>query len=133
MRIEIPKWLWAVIVIEMLPMFLGPLAALTRPEVLGGPGADSIIYAAYFYAARNVAVGIAFLFACYLRSASMLFILIVIRLLTDLVDLPVFLAFDLAESNLRLILIFVFVCYVPAFFGLRFLWRAVQPEVAKAV
>ena len=132
MKAEIPKWLWAVIVIEVLPLFLGPLAAVTRPEVMGGPGADSIIYSAYFYAARNLAVGVAFLLASYLHSASMLFVLVLIRLLTDLVDMPVMLAFEMAQSNLRLIAIFVCLYYVPAVFALRFLWRAMQIEQAEA-
>ena len=38
--------------------------------------------------ARNLAVGIAFLVAIYLKNASMLFILIIVRLITDLIESP---------------------------------------------
>jgi hypothetical protein len=57
-----------------------------------------------------------------LKNASMLFILIIIRLITDLIDAPVFFAFknpDLAG----LIFIFTLFCYLPAIFGLRYLWK----------
>ena len=82
MKIKIPLWLTLVIVLETLPMFIGPYAALTRPGFMGGPEAETINQAAYIYAARNFAVGFAFLIASYLRSAPMLFILIFIRLFT---------------------------------------------------
>ena len=52
----------------------------------------------------------------------MLFVLIFVRLLTDLVDLPTFLAFDLAANRARLIGIFVFLYYLPALLALRYLW-----------
>ena len=43
------------------------------------------------YVARNLAIGLAFLIAIFMRNASMLFILIIVRLITDLIDAPVFL------------------------------------------
>ncbi len=70
----------------------------------------------------NLAVGLAFLMAIYLRNAQMLFILIIIRLITDLIDAPVFYAFK--DPNLiGLIVIFTLCCYLPAIFGLRYLWK----------
>ena len=53
----------------------------------------------------------------------MLFILILIRLLTDLVDGPAFLMFGLASNELRLITIFVIGYYIPALIALRYLWK----------
>ena len=70
-------------------------------------------------------MGLAFLLAIYLRNAHMLFILIIIRLLTDLVDAPAFFVFK--EPNLvGLIIIFTIFCYLPAFFGLRYLWKKME-------
>ena len=67
------------------------------------------------YIARNLAVGLAFLLAIYLRNASMLFILIIIRLATDLVDASLFLTFK--DTNLiGLVFIFSMFCYFPAIF-----------------
>ena len=122
-KIHIPWWLWIIIVLETLPMFLGPVAAITNPQIMGGPAAEAINQATYFYAIRNLAVGIAFLIAVLLRNAAMLFVLILIRLITDLGDLPIFLVFDLAQSPERAIGIFVVLYYIPAFIALRYLWK----------
>lgn len=128
MKTAIPVWLWLVIVLETLPMFIGPYVALTRPVFMGGPEAETINQAAYIYLARNFAVGFAFLIAAYLRNAPMLFILIFIRLFTDLIDLPTVLAFELPSNNARLIGIFVLLYYIPAAFALRYLWGQVKHE-----
>ena len=118
-----PRWLTVIIVIETLPMFLGPIGALGNPAFLGGPDATTVGFAAWLYAARNLAVGIAFVVAYLLRSAPMLFILILIRLLTDLVDGPAFLLFGLASNEIRLMAIFIIGYYIPAMIALRFLWK----------
>jgi len=118
-----PWWLTVIIVIETLPMFLGPIGALSNPAFLGGPDATTVGFAAWLYAARNFAVGIAFVVAYLLRSAPMLFILILIRLLTDLVDGPAFLLFGLATNEIRLMAIFIIGYYIPAMIALRFLWK----------
>ena len=122
-KCQVPWWLTVIIVIETLPMFLGPLFALNNPAFLGGPEATEVGFATWLYTARNFAVGIGFVIAYLLRSAPMLFILILVRLLTDLVDGPAFLIFGLASNELRLIAIFVFGYYIPALVALRFLWK----------
>jgi hypothetical protein len=122
-KCQIPWWLTVIIVIETLPMFLGPIFALNNPMFLGGPEATEVGFAAWLYTARNFAVGIAFIGTYLLRSAPMLFILILIRLLTDLVDGPAFLMFGLASNELRLITIFVIGYYIPALIALRYLWK----------
>lgn len=126
--VRIPAWLWLVIVLETLPMFVGPYLALTRPGVLGGPGVETILFGAYIYTARNLAVGFAFLIASYLRNAPMLFILIFVRLFTDLIDLPTFLAFDRTPNPGRAIGIFVFLYYAPAVVALRYLWHQMKEQ-----
>ena len=125
-----PWWLTVIIVIETLPMFLGPLFALNNPAFLGGPEATAVGFATWLYTARNFAVGIAFVVAYLLRSAPMLFILILIRLLTDLIDGPAFLMFGLASNEVRLIAIFVIVYYIPALIAIRFLWKQMTNSTA---
>ena len=112
---------WFVIILFLLvwPMFVGPYIALNNPSFFVG---SEVSLSSGLYIARNLAVGIAFLIAIFLKNASMLFILIIIRLITDLIDAPVFFAFknpDLAG----LIFIFTLFCYLPAIFGLRYLWK----------
>ena len=126
MKTKLPWWFILIVAIETVPMFLGPLAALTRPGFMGGPEAETINQAAYIYTARNVAVGIALLIALALRSGPMLFILIFVRLITDLIDLPTILNFDLVSNEPRVIAIFVFFYYIPAVFALWWLWQQMR-------
>ena len=107
------------------PMFFGPLIALLNPEFFEGLGDNDLSLGSTLFVARNLSIGLAFLFAIYLRSASMLFILIVVRLITDLIDFPAFQIFR--ESPLfGQIIIFTVLCYLPAFFGLRILWKEIK-------
>jgi hypothetical protein len=124
MKKSLPVWLTVIIVIETLPMFMGPLLALLRPDSF--PGLDQLPdpgFVAWLYAARNFAVGIAFLVAFVLKDRSMLFILILIRLITDLVDLPNLLTGGGVSNTLLIIAIFGLLYYLPAIFALRYLWK----------
>ena len=129
-KCQMPWWLTVIIVIETLPMFLGPLFALNNPAFLGGPEATEVGFATWLYTARNFAVGIAFVVAYLLRSAPMLFILILIRLLTDLVDGPAVLLFGMASNEIRMIAIFVMGYYIPALIALRFFWKQMTSPTA---
>jgi hypothetical protein len=53
----------------------------------------------------------------------MLFILIFIRLFTDVIDLPTFFAFSTSLNMVRVSAIFVFLYYIPALIALRYLWK----------
>ena len=112
---------WFVLILFMLiwPMFVGPYIALNNSAFFLE---SEMTLSSSLYVARNLAVGLAFLFAIFIRNVSMLFILIVIRLITDLIDAPVFLSFK--DPNLiGLIFIFSLFCYLPAILGLRYLWK----------
>ncbi|MEL6520006.1 MAG: hypothetical protein AAFQ66_03525 [Pseudomonadota bacterium] len=122
-KVTIPWWLTIILVLETLPMFLGPVVALMVPGFMGGPEAESINQAAFIYTNRNVAVGLALLIAWVLRNGPMLFVLIFIRLITDLGDLPTVLYYNLVTSAPRTIAIFVCLYYIPAIFALRYLWQ----------
>ncbi|MEL6757807.1 MAG: hypothetical protein AAFP81_15340 [Pseudomonadota bacterium] len=120
---KLPLWLTILIVFETLPMFIGPLIALTRPAMMGGPEAETINQAAFIYAARNFAVGIALIVAFVLKNRPMLFALILVRLITDLIDLPTLIHFGLVSNVVLVISIFVFIYYIPAVIALWYLWR----------
>ena len=92
---------WFLIILFMLiwPMFVGPYIALNNPAFFVE---SEVTLSSSLYIARNLAVGLAFLIAIFMRNTSMLFILIIIRLITDLIDAPVF--FDI--FLLKLLLMF---------------------------
>ena len=112
---------WFVLILFMLiwPMFVGPYIALNNPTFFVG---SEVTLSSSLYIARNLAVGMAFIVAIFMRNASMLFILIIVRLITDLIDAPVFFSFK--DPNLiGLIIIFTICCYLPAILGLCYLWK----------
>ena len=113
-------WWFAIILFMMIwPMFVGPYIAISNPSFF--LETESTLNSG-LYIARNLAVGIAFLVAIYLKNASMLFILIIVRLITDLIDAPLFFNFKNPDL-IGLIFIFTLFCYLPAILGLRYLWK----------
>ena len=124
MKNSIPYWLTIIIIIEALPMFIGPVLAISSPSLMPGFGdVTEPTGPMYLYAIRNLAVGAALLIAFLLKDSSMLFILILVRLITDLLDLPTGLFFDAFPNSLRATLIFVLLYYIPALVALRYLWK----------
>jgi hypothetical protein len=119
-------WLLSFILFLLIsPMFFGPLIAILNPEFFEGAGDKELSLGSTLFVARNLAIGIVFLFAIYMRSAVMLFILILVRLLTDLIDFPVFQIFR-ESPIIGQIIIFSLMCYLPAYFGLRILWKEMK-------
>ena len=106
-KISIPWWLSLIIFMEVWPMFVGPYLALTDPTFFGTPESTTTILGDWIYTARNLAVGVAFIIAYYLKSAPMLFILIFVRLFTDLIDGPAFWLFGDQVSEIAFIVVFL--------------------------
>ena len=122
------KFSWQLSLILFLlisPMFFGPLIALLNPEFFEGLGDNELSLGSTLFVARNLAIGLAFLFAIYLKNASMLFILILVRLIIDLIDFPAFQMFR-ESPIIGQIIIFSLMCYLPAYFGLRILWKEMK-------
>ena len=107
------------------PMFFGPLIALLNPEFFEGLGDNDLSLGSTLFVARNLAIGLAFLFAIYMRNAPMLFILILVRLIIDLIDFPAFQIFR-ESPIIGQIIIFSLMCYLPAYLGLRILWKEMK-------
>jgi len=127
MKQSIPIWLTLIIIIETLPMFIGPFVAIFNPS--GMPGLAKLpepLGFALLYSARNLAVGIAFIIAYILKDKRMLFILILIRLITDLIDLPNFVYHGAFPNPLRLTVLFFCLYYIPAVYALRYLWKQIK-------
>ena len=125
MKISYSWSLSLILFLLISPMFFGPLIAFFNPEFFEGLGDTELSLGSTLFVARNLAIGLAFLFAIYMRSASMLFVLILVRLIIDLIDFPAFQLFR--ESPLiGQVIIFTLMCYLPAFFGLRILWKEMR-------
>ena len=125
MKISYSWSLSLILFLLISPMFFGPLIAIFNPEFFEGLGDTELSLGSTLLVARNLAIGLAFLFAIYMRSASMLFVLILVRLIIDLID---FLAFQIFRESplIGQVIIFTLMCYLPAFFGLRILWKEMR-------
>ena len=125
MKISYSWSLSLILFLLISPMFFGPLIAIFNPEFFEGLGDTELSLGSTLFIARNLAIGLAFLFAIYMRSASMLFVLILVRLIIDLID---FLAFQIFRESplIGQVIIFSLMCYLPAFFGLRILWKEMR-------
>lgn len=127
MKIKVPIWLVIIVVIELLPMFIGPAVAILAPSKMPGFGdVASPTLPIYTYAIRNLAVGLGLLLALILRNPSMLFVMILVRFITDLFDLPVGLMNHAFPNQVRVLLIFFILYYIPAIFALRYLWKQIK-------
>ena len=124
MKKSLPFWLVVVVIIEIIPMFVFPVLAMFVPSAVPGlSGGEKFAFAASIYSARNLAVGIALLVALWLKNEAMLFILILVRLLTDLMDYPTLLFLGDVSRVYVVTSIFFFLCYIPALVALWYLWR----------
>ena len=125
MKISYSWSLSLILFLLISPMFFGPLIAIFNPEFFEGLGDTELSLGSTLFVARNLAIGLAFIFAIYMRSASMLFVLILVRLIIDLID---FLAFQIFRESplIGQVIIFTLMCYLPAFFGLRILWKEMR-------
>ncbi|MDX1735654.1 MAG: hypothetical protein R3228_14870 [Halioglobus sp.] len=133
MQKPLPVWLVVVVIIELLPMFLFPILLLSNPSAAPAlTGGEGLALSTAIYSARNVAVGIALVIALWLRHPAMLFILILVRLVTDLIDYPALIFLGGAENVFLVTAIFVFLFYIPATIALRYLWRQMNENPVSA-
>jgi hypothetical protein len=110
-------------------MFIGPLLAIFNPS--GMPGLAKLpepLGFALIYSAHNLAVGIAFIIAFILKDMRILFIMILIRLITDLIDLPNFVYHGAFSNPVRAAIIFLCLYYILAVYALRYLWKQIKTE-----
>ena len=126
-KISFPWWFSLILFLLVSPMFYGPLIALVNPSFFGGAGETELNLGITLFIARNLAIGLAFLFAIYIKNGPMLFVLILVRLITDLIDAPAFQIFREPPLVCQII-IFTLLCYLPAFCGLLFLWKEMRND-----
>ena len=121
-QISYPWWFSLILFLLVSPMFYGPLIAFLNPSFFGGEGSIELNLGSTLFVARNLAIGLVFLFAIYIKNGPMLFALILVRLITDLIDFPAFQIYR-EPPLMGQIIIFTMLCYLPAIYGLRFLWK----------
>ncbi len=124
----LPRWIWIYAIVVMIIMNLGlAVVLLVSPRALPPELSGSLVFGGPFgllglLVARYLATALATAFALYRRSASMMLLLFMIRLLTDIPDYTV--SVISGDYLFPFVLFLIFVYWVPCVWGIRTLWRS---------
>ena len=91
------------------------------------PGVSELDYVTQLYVTRNITVVIGLAVALFLRSHKSLFVILVVRLLTDVSDVITVYAFNLevVKSSVPMV---VFILIIPALLALWYLWKRINQD-----
>lgn len=121
---KFPRWVWiySILVMVFIPLALGLVTVISpesMPFDLSGGGAQA-------YGIRNITAGLATIFALYRLSRSMMLVMFVMRLLTDIGDYVGTLGQD--GFNMGFLVMMTIVFWTGAIFGIRAFWSAKDIE-----
>ncbi len=82
----LPWWVWIIVIIEAaVPAIFGVATWLDPATYI--EGADSATYEILLYITRNLTTALGIVLAVFLRSHVAVFVLIIIRMTTDMADM----------------------------------------------
>ena len=91
------------------------------------PGVSELDYVTQLYVTRNITVVIGLAVALFLRSHKSLFVILVVRLLTDVSDVITVYAFNLevVKSSVPMVVV---ILIIPALVALWYLWKRINQD-----
>jgi len=91
------------------------------------PGVSELDYVTQLYITRNVTVVLGLIIALLLRSHKALFVVLIVRVLTDLSDVITVYALnvEVIKSSVPMVVV---ILIIPALFALGYLWRRIYQE-----
>ena len=116
---RLPLWIviYAIVFMVLVPIIFG-LINFFNPELVD---AGSRGYTGMAYGIRNIAIGLATIFALYYHSRSMMLLMFVQRLLIDVFNL--YRSISTGKPLFALIMIPI-IFWVPSIWGIRTLWSS---------
>ena len=131
----LPKWIWVYGVVVMIIMSLGiAVVLLVGPGALPPELSGSLVFGGPFgllglNVARHLATALAAAFALYRRSANMMLLLFMIRILFDIPEYT----FSVISGDylFPFVLFLIFVYWVPSVWGVRTLWHTADFTVSE--
>ena len=125
----LPWWVWATVAIEAgVPTIFG-LATWVDPATYI-EGAESVSYEILLYITRNLTTALGIVLAVLLRSHVAIFILIIVRMTTDIADMINATTNGAGESVVQAIPFLIVLLVVIPLFSLRHLWGRIKKENA---
>ena len=125
----LPWWVWIIVAIEAgVPAIFG-LATWADPATYI-EGAKGVSYEILLYITRNLTTALGIVLAILLRSHVALFILIIVRMTTDIADMVNATTNGAGESVVQTIPFLIVILVVLPLFALRHLWSRIKQNQA---
>ena len=123
----LPWWVWIIVGIEaIVPTIFGIATWLDPGTYIAG--AESATYAIVLYITRNLTTALGIVLAVLLRSYKAVFILIIVRMTTDVADMVNATLNGGGEDVVRTIPVLIVVLIVLPLFALRHLWGRIDRQ-----
>ena len=122
----LPIWVWIVALIEIvLVLFFSVGTAMNPGDFI--PGGSELDYVTQLYITRNVTVVLGLIIALLLKSHKALFVVLTVRVLTDLSDVITVYALnvEVIKSSVPMVVV---ILIIPALFVLGYLCKRINQE-----
>ena len=120
----LPIWVWLIVLVQIvLVFFFSAGTALNPADFI--PDVSELNYVTQLYITRNVTVAVGMIVALLLRSHKGLFIVLIVRLLTDISDvITVYtLNVEAIKSSVPMVVILL---VIPALLAIGYLWKKIN-------
>lgn len=122
----LPIWVWVIALIQItLVLFFSFGTAMNPGDFI--PDVSELNYVTQLYITRNVTVAIGIIIALLLKSHKALFVILAVRLLTDISDVITVYALnvEVIKSSVPMV---VAILIIPALLALGYLWKRINQE-----
>lgn len=120
----LPVWVWLIVLMQiLLVLFFSAGTAMNPANFI--PDVSELNYVTQLYITRNVTVAVGIIVALMLSSHKALFVILTVRLLTDISDVITVYALNIEviKSSVPMVLVLLI---VPALLAIRYLWRRIN-------
>jgi len=120
----LPIWIWIIALLHVILVLFFSAGTFMDPASFI-PGATELDYATQLYITRNVTVALAITVALLFKSYKALFILLLIRVVTDISDVITVYVFNV-EVIKESVPMVVVLLIIPALVALGYLWKRIK-------
>ena len=122
----LPVWVWVVVLIEIVLVLFFSAGTMMSPSKFI-PGVVEMDYVTQLYRTRNITAVLGLVLALLFRSHKALFVILIIRITTDLWDVFSVYAHDVEAIKSSVPMVIGLLIVIPLFV-LRYLWKRIQLE-----
>lgn len=122
----LPIWVWAIVLIQIfLVLFFSVGTAMNPGNFI--PEVTELNYITQLYITRNITVVLGVIIALLIRSHTALFVMLIVRMLTDLSDVITVYALnvEVIKSSVPMVVV---ILIIPALFAIIYLWKRINQE-----